>query len=102
MKKFTILKEEAESLKYYKVTVTVDLYVQASDEGEAGHTFDQDLKNLETLGGYQLGDIEETTKSVYTDVMDGEKVTDSSDEVEKTNTTEESPAPERAEGEEVK
>jgi hypothetical protein len=84
MKKFTLLTEETEAQKYFKVTVSVDLYVKASDEGEAGHAFDQDLKNLKTLGGYQLGDIEETPKSTYADVMDGSEVTNSQDEVEKT------------------
>ncbi len=61
MKKFTLLKEELESKKYFQAKVEVTIQVEAQNEGEAGYMFDRILGGIEEQVDYTISIIEEVS-----------------------------------------
>jgi len=65
MRKFTQVREQLESQKYYKATVTIELVTMADNEGDAGYNFDSILKSVENSTDYTIQIIDEISAEDY-------------------------------------
>jgi hypothetical protein len=59
MKKFTQVREEVESKKFYQAKAEITLQVTAENEGEAGYLFDRALGSIQEQVNFTLQNIEE-------------------------------------------
>jgi hypothetical protein len=59
MKKFTLLTEQSENKKTYKVLVTLELEIESENEGEAGYISDSILSSIKEQVNYTIDNIEE-------------------------------------------
>lgn len=62
MKKFTKVLENANSRKFYKTSATIELLIEAENEGEAGYLSDSILSSIEESTDYTIIEIEESEK----------------------------------------
>lgn len=59
MKKFTKIREEVESKKFFQAKAEITLQVSAENEGEAGYLFDRVLGAIQEQVNFTIQDIEE-------------------------------------------
>jgi hypothetical protein len=66
MKKFTKIKEEFDSIKYYKVQSEVELIIEATTEGDAGYIADSILGSINNINSdFSISNIIEISKEEY-------------------------------------
>lgn len=59
MKKFTKVLESEGNKKLYSTSTTVEILIEAENEGEAGYKLDDILGSIEEIGTYTINDIKE-------------------------------------------
>ena len=64
MKKFSIILEQIENGRFFKVDAQVQLIVEADNEGEAGYLADSILGSVENGANYQILNIDQTEERI--------------------------------------
>lgn len=70
MDKFSLIVENTENQKYFKVRSEVDLVIQATSEGEASYIADSTLASIKGQSGYNIGGVEEVNKEEFGELME--------------------------------
>lgn len=65
MKKFSLLTENNNTNKYYKVTADLELLVDAENEGEAGYLSDSILGGIKEQLDFRISNIEEISSDEF-------------------------------------
>lgn len=65
MQKFTKIKEDLESKKFYKIESKINLIIEATSNGEASYRADSQLGSIKNQSNFKISNIVEITKSEY-------------------------------------
>lgn len=79
MNKFSLIVEQNESQKYFKINSEVDLVILADSEGEAGYLADSQLGAIESHSDFRILNISEMTREEYEEIKVTESVSTEND-----------------------
>lgn len=65
MKKFTKIQEDNSSKKFFEVSATIKLYIEAENEGESGYRADSILGAIKEHTDYTIDNISQISKDEY-------------------------------------
>jgi len=69
MNKFSLLVENKESKKYFKIKSEINLAIESSNEGEALYASDLTLSSIDSQFGFTAKKVEEISKEEYDELL---------------------------------
>lgn len=75
MKKFTKIQEDNSNRKFFEVSATIKLYIEADNEGESGYRADSILGSIKEHTDYTIENISEISKEEYISIFENKSST---------------------------